>query len=456
MRRIPLALLLAACFTDDAKTDAGSDAASDVYADAGIAGFFASSCALATCHVGPDSPMKLDLSPAVFEKNLVGVPAAELLDTLRVNPGWTTDTQSYLLCKVDPECGVVGDHMPLDGGLPADQIAMLRAWVGSLPPLDASVVVPGVDSSPPTFAGASSASAGPNAITLAWGAATDDVTAQNEIEYLVYEASSAGAEDFSTPTAITPAGATSFAIGKVPVSTTRFYVVRARDHAGNVDGNVAEVSATTPSTTDTTAPTFAGVTSAVAKSPGTVTLAWGVANDVVSLSAQITYAVYVAQTSGGETFTTPDAITVAGATSLDVSFLPAQTRSYFVVRARDQAGNEDVNVIEASALTPNATFALDVAAPFKTTCTTAGCHSGAHPAENIDVSYASLVNAKSDECTTMSIVAPSSPKTSYLVQKLRGWGSCFVGTRMPEQATPLTAAQIDSISAWIAKGAPND
>jgi len=53
-------------------------------------------------------------------------------------------------------------------------------------------------------------------------------------------------------------------------------------------------------------------------------------------------------------------------------------------------------------------------------------------------------------------VTPSSPNASYLLQKLRGWGTCFVGWQMPEQASPLTSAQIDVVSAWIGKGAPVD
>jgi hypothetical protein len=86
---------------------------------------------------------------------------------------------------------------------------------------------------------------------------------------------------------------------------------------------------------------------------------------------------------------------------------------------------------------------------------------GAHPAESIGLATApsaitSLVNVQSAQCSTMSIVTPSSPKTSYLLQKLHGWGSCFIGWQMPEQGTPLSAAQIDLVSAWIGKGALSD
>jgi hypothetical protein len=44
---------------------------------------------------------------------------------------------------------------------------------------------------------------------------------------------------------------------------------------------------------------------------------------------------------------------------------------------------------------------------------------------------------------------------SYLIWKLQGSGACFQGSRMPKGA-PLTAAQIATVSGWIAAGAPNN
>ncbi len=463
--RSALALSFAAtvgCFSSSPNPpDAGDASSSDSGVDAVVV-LFSNSCALGGCHVAPNPALQLDLSPSAFQSNLVGVPAAEIYGGLRVRPSDSTDTGSYLLCKIDPECVPVGDHMPLDGGLAPNQIALLRAWVASLPPdKDASAPTYGYDATPPAFAGATSATPGPSSITLGWSAATDNVTASSDITYLVYQAASSGGESFASPSFVSPAGATSFAVGKLAPSTTYYFVVRARDLTGNVDANTIEVSATTPATVDSTPPSFAGASSASAQSPSAVALSWPGATDDYSPPAQISYSIYAAKSSGGESFTAPDMVTLAGATSATVEGLAGGTAYWFVVRARDQAGNVDPNTKEVTATTAPVSFATDVWPLFKTTCTTSGCHVGAHPAEAIDLSavtsaYGSIVGVPSSQCAGSSIVEPSSPATSYLLQKLRGYGSCFVGWQMPEQAAPFTATQIDLVGAWIGAGALND
>ena len=105
------------------------------------------------------------------------------------------------------------------------------------------------DHTPPTFAGLKSATTcvpGPigggrkTSYTLRWDAATDNVSPSSTIVYLVYQASSPGAEDFSTPTYTTAAGATSFATPPLPADKAVYFVVRARDRAGNIDSNTVE------------------------------------------------------------------------------------------------------------------------------------------------------------------------------------------------------------------------
>lgn len=462
-----LALSAAGCSPSSGVADAGDagpEAGSDA-AEAGgdpVAALFASGCAVSGCHAGPNPPQQLDLSAGAYFSNLVGVPAAEVYDTLRVRPGDATDTGSYLLCKVDPECVPVGDHMPLGTGLSVDQIATLRQWIASLPPdADASAPSYGIDSTPPTFAGVTAASPGPSSITLSWAAASDDSSAQADIQYLVYQAPSPGGESYAAPTAVTPAGATSFAVGKLAPSTTYYFVVRARDLAGNVDANTVELSATTPSTVDSTAPVFAGASTAAAQSPGSVSLAWSAATDDVSPPSQISYLIYASTTSNGQSFAAPDVVTLAGATSQIASGLAAGTTYYFVVRARDQAGNVDLNVNQVTATTAPVSFAADVWPLMGTACTTAGCHAGSHPAEGMDLgtaasAYAALVGVPSSECAGASLVEPSSASASYLMQKLRGYGPCFVGFRMPEQGPPMSPAGIDLVGAWIGAGAPDN
>jgi hypothetical protein len=105
------------------------------------------------------------------------------------------------------------------------------------------------DHIPPTFAGLESATTcipgpiGPGRTTsyhLRWNPATDNVTPSSKIVYDVYQARKAGGEDFSTPTYTTPAGATSFNSPPLPADKSFYFVVRARDQAGNRDSNTVE------------------------------------------------------------------------------------------------------------------------------------------------------------------------------------------------------------------------
>jgi hypothetical protein len=105
------------------------------------------------------------------------------------------------------------------------------------------------DTIPPTFAGLQSATTctpGPigggrtGSYHLSWDPATDNRTPSGQILYDVYQATAPGAEDFSVPTYTTPAGATSFDTPQLPAEQTFYFVVRARDRAGNSDSNKVE------------------------------------------------------------------------------------------------------------------------------------------------------------------------------------------------------------------------
>ena len=75
---------------------------------------------------------------------------------------------------------------------------------------------------------------------LTWDPATDDVSPASKIVYDVYQATTSGGEDFSAPTYTTAAGATSFDTPPLPTDRTFYFVVRARDRAGNSDSNKVE------------------------------------------------------------------------------------------------------------------------------------------------------------------------------------------------------------------------
>jgi hypothetical protein len=104
---------------------------------------------------------------------------------------------------------------------------------------------------------------------------------------------------------------------------------------------------------DRTPPTFAGLTSATACIPGPIdgqsasyALSWDPASDDVTPAKQIAYDVYQASKSGGEDFSSPTYTVRHGTTSFATPPLPANQQFYFVVRARDRAGNEDTNQVE--------------------------------------------------------------------------------------------------------------
>ena len=83
-------------------------------------------------------------------------------------------------------------------------------------------------------------------VRLFWLPASDNVTHPENIVYDVYSSLTQHREDFNKPPRATSApGAASIAIQEVNAATSYFYVVRARDVAGNSDQNNVEGHAQT-------------------------------------------------------------------------------------------------------------------------------------------------------------------------------------------------------------------
>jgi hypothetical protein len=115
--------------------------------------------------------------------------------------------------------------------------------------------IPQSDTTPPKFGGLQRAFActpGPQTpgettpFNLGWEAATDDLTPPGLIVYEIYLAAEPGGEDFSRPTWTTPPGATEYRTEGLPSHGTFYFVVRARDRAGNEDANTVEVRGSDP------------------------------------------------------------------------------------------------------------------------------------------------------------------------------------------------------------------
>ncbi len=105
---------------------------------------------------------------------------------------------------------------------------------------------------------------------------------------------------------------------------------------------------------DNRPPRFAGLESAITCIPGpiggdrttTYHLQWRPARDNVTPRYAIVYDIYQATTPGGEDFSKPTYTTYRGAKSFDTPPLSTNETFYFVVRARDLAGNRDSNTVE--------------------------------------------------------------------------------------------------------------
>jgi len=470
MRRYPaelkascaaLGALLSACATEPPPVDPG------VVPYARVQQIFDSRCAGGACHVDTLDPRSrganLDLSAGQAAPCLINI--ASQLDPqqrILVKPG--DPAASYLLCKVDRSCrSIVGTWMPIADPLSAEDLAVLRAWIqqgaqggatgtcGSTPG--------GTDKTAPIFAGATAAASAPNSVSVNWSAATDNVTPQSQLVYLLYQAAAAGGENFLAPTYTTAPGATSFSAGKLAINTKYYFVVRARDQAGNIDANTAEVSATTPATSDSQAPSFVGLGSATA-SGTSITLSWSAASDNVTAGSQIVYLIYRATAAGAQNFAAPTYTTTPGATTYTATGLNAGTTYYFVVRAQDGAGNIDGNTIEKSAKTASISFSGQIQPIFSNNCMGPACHSKTSPALGLDLSsasasYSGLVGVASSQCPATKRVESTQPDMSYLIWKLDGAGPCYTGSRMP-RGTPLAAADITLIRNWISAGAPNN
>jgi len=198
---------------------------------------------------------------------------------------------------------------------------------------------------------------GASAQQVFWTAATDDATSPTDIVYLVCRSTTAaGCVNTFSATYTTPAGVTDHIVSGLVDATTYYYVVRARDAMGNVDGNATWKQATTP--VDTTAPVFAGIATASAASNTSMTITWAAANDDVTAAAAIVYRVCESTSSTVCAAWSTTYTTAAGALSHTISGKINAGTYYYRVRAVDAKSNVDTNTVQKSA-----TIVGDITAP---------------------------------------------------------------------------------------------
>ncbi|ACY16175.1 fibronectin type III domain-containing protein [Haliangium ochraceum] len=463
-----LALLLAlsasalpACGGDD-DPPTGPDAAIDA-SFANVQALFTEKCSGSGCHVGFDSTPAagLDLRPEAGCSSLLQVNALEVPEEQLLVPGKPED--SYLYCKLDADCEDLPDRAqlmpfsrdPLSGG----ELALVRLWIAGGAD---GCTLPADDTTPPSFAGAKTATGQSLQVELSWDAAADDVSRPEDIEYLVFQAEASGQQAFAEePVLVTAAGATSAVVDGLALDTQYFFVVRARDEAGNVDENTAEVDATTLAIADNTPPTFAGASAANALGASTVEVSWSAASDDVTDAGEIVYSVYVAETTGGQNFGGAPQATATGATSTVVRGLRAGSTYFIVVRAEDGAGNQDTNTAEVQVTTEDDIFfPQDIEPVLVANCTSSNCHDNAAPREGLSLTagnaYGNLVNQPAAQCDDgRERVDPGDATNSYIIHKLRNQNTCKGGA-MPAGGPDLPDEVIATFEQWIAEGAPEN
>ncbi len=207
-----------------------------------------------------------------------------------------------------------------------------------------------LDETPPTFGGATGATAAGAAIQVVWDPASDNIDDPLDIVYNVY-ANVDTTPGLMTPVATTIAGATSYSLTNLPLNTNYKIIVRAEDTSGNEDQNTVEVTATTGATADQTPPTFNGIVLLQTTGPTSLYAAWDPATDDVTAQANLVYDIYVATSDGGQTYATPTFTTAPGVTNANLTGLIPDTEYWVVVRARDISGNQDQNTTQGVAVT---------------------------------------------------------------------------------------------------------
>jgi hypothetical protein len=111
---------------------------------------------------------------------------------------------------------------------------------------------------------------------------------------------------------------------------------------------------------------------------------------------------------------------------------------------------------------PTISLASNIQPIFDVSCALAGCHAGAVPAEDLDLSPGAargeLVDVPSIRLPGRDLVVPGDPDESYLVQKIEG-AAGIAGQPMPlgcpgapqGGAVCLTADQILAIRTWVSE-----
>lgn len=166
--------------------------------------------------------------------------------------------------------------------------------------------------------------------------------------------------------------------------------------------------------------------------------------------------------------TFPDSIAAGDSASydLDIGKVSLSGGTYngqitLISNNNDVEGSEYVISIQLTvseeilAFEPN--YSLIQSKIFSLYCT--DCHNSSSPPEGLDLtsanSYANIFNVSSSQVSALFLIEPFAPDDSYLVRKMEGAASIIEG-QMPLDETPVSAAKIKVLRAWISQGALNN
>lgn len=195
-----------------------------------------------SCHLSVSAPGGLTLLSGISYDALVGVNSSQSSSLQLVEPG--EPDRSYLVIKIDDILSTlrVGERMPRGSSPLSDsKIQLIRTWIEEGAQRSAATD----DTEPPQFGGATSAVAiSSTEIDVFWDAAVDNRTASESIWYSIFVATDSVLHDFLQPS-LEVTGALTARVDNLEPATHYYFVVRARDEAGNLETNLFEVSATT-------------------------------------------------------------------------------------------------------------------------------------------------------------------------------------------------------------------
>lgn len=211
----------------------------------------------------------------------------------------------------------------------------------------------------------------PTSLTISWAPATDDSTAQTDLEYEVFQSHKDNistvdaAEQNGTQIMNWTVNVTSFGVTNLNTDSSYYFNVLVRDAGANTAA-YTRATRTVGETTDASpVPGNGGVLSVSNLQPNFLTLSWAEATDDNTVQADLDYMVVMSNTDNiasaadANTNGTQVADWTSALSSQSVSGLTAGTTYYFNVLTRDETGNITAYVMTEVA-TPSSSNASPV------------------------------------------------------------------------------------------------